>query len=202
VLWHGAGKSFSAGNDIEDFLKNPPGKGESPQSQLDLRVDQFREAARCRRARRSHRGWYDHAGSLRLVYAGASAKFQLPFVNLGIVPELEVLSASDAFRIYEGSRADSSWASHLVGLAGSGAWTGHAGSCLIRVSWRRQRKLRTRWLQKPAAAVQACKLLMKRAFRDQLEQAVKRENDVFAERVRSDEAKQAFQAFVTKRKPA
>ena len=24
VLWHGAGDLFSAGNDIEDFLKNPP----------------------------------------------------------------------------------------------------------------------------------------------------------------------------------
>jgi enoyl-CoA hydratase/carnithine racemase len=34
VLWHGAGNSFSAGNDIEHFVKNPPGAGESPQSQL------------------------------------------------------------------------------------------------------------------------------------------------------------------------
>ena len=34
VLWHGAGDSFSAGNDIEDFLKNPPGAGESPQARL------------------------------------------------------------------------------------------------------------------------------------------------------------------------
>jgi enoyl-CoA hydratase/carnithine racemase len=30
VLWHGAGDSFCAGNDIEDFLKNPPVPGESP----------------------------------------------------------------------------------------------------------------------------------------------------------------------------
>ena len=28
VLWHGAGDSFCAGNDVEDFLKNPPGPGE------------------------------------------------------------------------------------------------------------------------------------------------------------------------------
>src|SRR5258706_16262589 len=34
VLWDGAGDSFSAGNDIEDFLKHPPGPGESPQAQL------------------------------------------------------------------------------------------------------------------------------------------------------------------------
>jgi enoyl-CoA hydratase/carnithine racemase len=34
VLWHGAGDSFCAGNDIEDFLKNPPGPGDSPQARL------------------------------------------------------------------------------------------------------------------------------------------------------------------------
>src|ERR1700722_18832151 len=34
VLWHGAGSSFSAGNDIEDFMKNPPAPGESPQARL------------------------------------------------------------------------------------------------------------------------------------------------------------------------
>src|SRR6202041_1445226 len=34
ILWHGAGDSFCAGNDIEDFLKNPPGPGQSPQARL------------------------------------------------------------------------------------------------------------------------------------------------------------------------
>src|SRR5260370_7497028 len=34
VLWHGAGDSFCAGNDLEDFLKNPMGPGDSPQSPL------------------------------------------------------------------------------------------------------------------------------------------------------------------------
>src|SRR5689334_18705985 len=34
VLWHGAEDSFSAGNDVADFLKNPPGPGESPQARL------------------------------------------------------------------------------------------------------------------------------------------------------------------------
>src|SRR3984957_3823904 len=41
VLWHGAGDSFSAGNDIEDFLKNPPGKGESPQALLENALINF-----------------------------------------------------------------------------------------------------------------------------------------------------------------
>src|SRR5438045_6980291 len=34
VLWHGAGDSFCAGNDIADFLKNPPGPSDSPQARL------------------------------------------------------------------------------------------------------------------------------------------------------------------------
>src|ERR1700683_3145340 len=39
------------------------------------------------------------------------------------------------------------------------------------------------------------------AFRKQLEQPVKSEDQVFAERVRSDEAKEAFRASFAKRKP-
>src|ERR1700740_2086149 len=34
VLWHGAGDSFCAGNDLEDFMRNPPPPGESPQAIL------------------------------------------------------------------------------------------------------------------------------------------------------------------------
>src|SRR3984957_4858350 len=34
VLLHGAGDSFTAGNDLEDFAKNPPGPGDSPQARL------------------------------------------------------------------------------------------------------------------------------------------------------------------------
>ena len=49
--------------------------------------------------------------------------------------------------------------------------------------------------------MQASKRLMKGTFREQLEQTVKLENQVFAERVRSDEAKEAFRAFFVKRKP-
>src|SRR5258708_29418937 len=34
VLWHGAGDSFCASNDLEDFLKNPMGPCDTPQSPL------------------------------------------------------------------------------------------------------------------------------------------------------------------------
>jgi enoyl-CoA hydratase/carnithine racemase len=55
---------------------------------------------------------------------------------------------------------------------------------------------------RPPAAVQACKRLMKQPFREQLEQAVKLENEEFAVRVRSDEAKEVFRAFFAKHRPA
>jgi enoyl-CoA hydratase/carnithine racemase len=46
VLRHGAGDSFCAGNDIEDFLKNPPGPGESPQASLMNALVNFDKPAR------------------------------------------------------------------------------------------------------------------------------------------------------------
>lgn len=55
--------------------------------------------------------------------------------------------------------------------------------------------------KKPPAALQACKRLMKSSTRDQLERAVKLENEEFSVRVRSAEAKEAFTAFIEKRKP-
>ena len=51
------------------------------------------------------------------------------------------------------------------------------------------------------AALQSCKRLMRSSARDLLERAVKLENEEFAARVRSAEAKEAFTAFIEKRKP-
>jgi len=53
--------------------------------------------------------------------------------------------------------------------------------------------------EKPPVALQACKRLMKQSTREQLERAVKLENEVFSARVRSAEAKEAFAAFLEKR---
>ena len=44
VLWHGAGDSFCAGNDIEDFLKNPPGPGKSAAGRTHECFGQLRQA--------------------------------------------------------------------------------------------------------------------------------------------------------------
>jgi enoyl-CoA hydratase/carnithine racemase len=54
---------------------------------------------------------------------------------------------------------------------------------------------------KPAGALQASKRLMKQPFREQIKAAMKAENDEFSVQVRSDDAKEAFTAFLEKRKP-
>jgi enoyl-CoA hydratase/carnithine racemase len=54
---------------------------------------------------------------------------------------------------------------------------------------------------KPPVALQACKRLMKHFARERVIEAIKAENEEFASRVRSPEAKEALTAFLKKRRP-
>src|SRR6266852_3420330 len=87
VLWHGAGDSFCAGNDVEDFLKNPPGPGESPQARLMNALTDFDKPLIAAVHGAAVGGGTTMLTHCDFVYAGESAKFQMPFVNLALVPE-------------------------------------------------------------------------------------------------------------------
>jgi enoyl-CoA hydratase/carnithine racemase len=201
VLWHGAGNSFSAGNDIEDFMKSPPGPGESPQSQLIQALINFEKPLIAAVQGAAIGGGTTMLAHCDFVYAGESAKFQLPFVNLGLVPEFgssyllpqRFGYTHAAELILLGKPFDASRAAEL-GLVTQVV----PDQSLLATATETARGLAA----KPAAAVQASKRLIKSVFREQLEQAVNLELEVFAERVRSDEAKQAFTAFFSKRQPA
>src|SRR3954468_6689270 len=77
VLWHGAGESFCAGNDIEDFLKNPPGPGESPQAQLMNALLGFDKPLIAAVQGAAIGGGTTMLLHFDFVYAGESAKFQM-----------------------------------------------------------------------------------------------------------------------------
>jgi enoyl-CoA hydratase/carnithine racemase len=200
VLWHGAGDSFSAGNDIEDFMKNPPAAGESPQSQLMHALINFEKPLVAVVQGVAIGGGTTMLAHCDFVYAGESAKFQLPFVNLALVPEfgssyllpLRFGYVRAAELILLGQPFGAVRAAEL-GLVTSVV----PDQKLLAVA----RETAQTLAKKPAGAVQASKRLMKGIFREQLEQAVKLENQVFAERVRSEEAKDAFKAFFAKRNP-
>src|SRR5271154_4463722 len=98
ALLQGAGDSFTAGNDLGDFLKNPPGEGgtESPQEKLIAALINFDKplvAAVHGAAVGSGNTILTHCD---FVFASESSKFQMPFINLALVPEFGVTFSAPA----------------------------------------------------------------------------------------------------------
>src|SRR6202045_1652471 len=87
VLWHGAGDSFCAGNDIDDFPKNPPGPGESPQARLMNALVDFDKPLVAAVHGAAIGGVASMLTHFDFIYGGESTKFQMPFINLALVPE-------------------------------------------------------------------------------------------------------------------
>src|SRR5260370_37479584 len=87
VLLYGAGDSFSAGNDLEDFAKNPPGPGDSPQARLINALISFRKLLVAAVHGVAIGGGTTILTHCDFVYAAENTKFQIPFINLALVPE-------------------------------------------------------------------------------------------------------------------
>ena len=135
-----------------------------------------------------------------IVYAGESAKFQLPFINLGLVPEF-------GSRYSLPSRVGYLQAAelYLLGELFTAARAAELGVVtrvvpdqhLFTTAMETAQKLAA----KPNGALQASKRLLKHGFIDQVKAAIKLEMEEFSKRVRSAEAKEAFSAFLEKRPP-
>src|SRR3977135_3435943 len=200
VLWDGAGDSFSAGNDLEDFLKNPPGPGQSAQAQLASALLNFDKPLVAAVQGVAIGGGTTLLTHCDFVYAGESARFQLPFVNLGLVPEFgsswSLPARSGHIRAAElillGQPFDARVAAEINLVTRV-----VPDEKLLATATETAEKLAA----KPPGALQACKRLMKHSQREQIAQAIKAENEEFASRVRSAEAKEAFTAFIEKRRP-
>ena len=200
VLWHGAGDSFSAGNDIQDFLKNPPGPDESPQARVIEALINFDKPIVVAVQGAAIGGGTTMLTHCDFVFAGESAKFQMPFVNLALVPEF-------GSRYSVPARIGYLRAAELILLglpfnANRAVELGLVTRVLPDVELLGTATQTARDLaKKPPAALQASKRLMRSSTRELLERAVKLENQEFSVRVRSAEAKEAFNAFLHKRKP-
>jgi enoyl-CoA hydratase/carnithine racemase len=200
VLIHGAGDAFTAGNDLQDFLANAPRTPDAP-------VFGFLEAV-------SHAekplvaavsGVAVGVGTTMLlhcdlVYAADGTKFALPFVNLGLCPEAASSFLLPAIVGYQraaellllGEPFDAAKA-YALGIVTEVV----PAEILMMRAGDAARKL----AEKPAASVRLSKRLMKRAWMPAIEAALAEEIRHFGERLGSPEAKEAFSAFLEKRKP-
>jgi enoyl-CoA hydratase/carnithine racemase len=200
VLWHGAGDSFCAGNDIEDFLKNPPGPGDSPQARLMNALVDFDKPIVAAVQGAAIGGGTTMLTHCDFVYAGESAKFRMPFIDLAVLPEFGSSCSIPAMMghiraaelILLGLPFDARRALEL-GFVNQVV----SDKNLLATASETARKLAA----KPAGALQASKRLMKRSFRGQIKAAMKAENEAFSAQVRSEDAREAFAAFLQKRPP-
>ena len=200
VLWHGAGDSFCAGNDVEDFLKNPPGPGESPQARLMDALVNFDKPLVAAVHGAAIGGGTTMLTHCDFIYAGESTKFQMPFINLALVPEFGS-SCSVPARIGHVRAAELI----LLGAPFDGKRAAELGLVTEVVSDKdvlaRATETARKLAAKPASALQASKRLIQQPFREQIKAAMKAENEEFSAQVRSEDAKEALTAFLEKRKP-
>ena len=200
VLWHSAGDSFCAGIDVQDFLKNPPRPSGSPQADL---MEAFVRLAKPVVA--AVQGAAIANGTTMLtqcdfVCAGASAKFQMPFIDLALVPEfgstfsiparIGHLRAAELFLLGERFTAQRAAELGLVTRVVPDADLQAAAEATAR-----------KLASKAPGALLACKQLIKRSSIPALREAIAAEWAEFTARVTSADSKEAFSAFLEKRPP-
>ena len=200
VLWHGAGDSFTAGNDIQDFQRNPPTAGGSPQGQLTDAFIAFSKPIVVAVHGVAVGGGTTMLTHCDIVYAAEDTRFQIPFVNLALVPEFGSsfsiparvghLRAAELFLLGEPFTAQHAAELGLVTRIVPAAEVLATATAIAR-----------KLAAKPGGALRATKRLLKQASLAPLREAVASEGEEFTARVRGPEAQEAFTAFLEKRPP-
>lgn len=200
VLIHGDPTIFSAGNDISDFLNNPPAGEDSPVFRFLKSLSTCPKpivAAVCGPAVGIGTTLLLHCD---LVYAGENALFSMPFVNLGLCPEAassllvpqrfgwqraaQALLAGESFRAAEALQ----WG--LVNRVIEPALVLEQALALAHSL-----------AAKPLSALIETKRLMKAALVQPTAEAMADESVSFRRMLREPAAVEAFSAFTERRKP-
>jgi enoyl-CoA hydratase/carnithine racemase len=200
ILIHGKSEIFTAGNDLEDFQKNPPHSENSSVFQFLYQISHAKKpivAAVSGAAVGIGTTLLLHCD---LVYAADSAKFSLPFTQLGLVPEAAsslllpqlagIRRASEKLLLGEPFLADEALA---MGLVNKVMPVGE----LMSFAWAQVHKL----VALPATSLTLTKGLMKEGQLAAVEARMANEGELFRARLSSPEAREAFMAFFQKRKP-
>ena len=199
ILIHGSRDCFTAGNDLSDFLKRPPGT-KSPSWRFFEILPALQKpivAAVGGPAIGIGTTMLLHCD---LVYATAATRFQLPFVGLGIVPEFGSTYLLPLLAGYQ--RAAELL---LLGQPFTAERALEVGIVTAVVPeaelLERAQKTAAALAELPPESIRLTKRLMKSAHAGAVKQQIAEEGRVFVERLASPEAKEAMNAFLEKRKP-
>lgn len=203
ILLAGKPEIFTAGNDLEDFMKTAPTGGAIE----DRSVYKFMMAlsGASKPVVAAVAGNAVGIGTTLLmhcdlVYAADNAKFSMPFVQLGLCPEFassllltqiagypraaEKLMLGEAFGAQEA--LDMGLISKVLPVDELRAYAEGQAAKLVAL---------------PASAIRVTKELMKAARKAPTSETIAAENIHFSKMLSSPEAKEAFMAFFQKRKP-
>jgi len=196
----GAGDVFTAGNDIQDFVAQPPVSDDSHVVRFLKALVAFPKPIIA-----AVNGIAIGIGTTMLLHcdvvlAAPSARFQFPFVKLGLCPEggsswllprmAGLQRASEA--LLWGEPFDAATAQRM-GFVNEVVGEGELEA---RLTGRLERLM-----DLPPEAVAVAKELIRAPMRHELAETMTREALAFQKRLASGEAAEAFAAFLEKRKP-
>ena len=200
VLITGQPGIFTSGNDIEDFMQRPMDGSESPPivfMRAMLGCDKPIVAAVTGAAIGIGTTLLLHCD---FVYVSDEARLAMPFVSLGLVPEFA--SSLIVPQLMGNVRAAEKI---LLGDPFTGAEAVECGIANAVLPADEvaphARRVAERFNALPPGAVQESKRLLRRARAAATMETIGVESEIFARRLRSPEAQEAFSAFFQKRKP-
>ena len=204
VLLTGQPGIFTSGNDLEDFMKQPPsGDGD----RADSPVFRFMKAlAGCDKpVVAAVTGAAIGIGTTMLlhcdlVYVSDEARLAMPFVSLGLVPEfassLILPQLMGSVRAAEKLLLGDPFTGAQAVEAGIANAVLPAGEVVLHA-----RRIAERFNALPPGAVRDSKRLLRRGREQAVLETIGVEAALFGERLQSPEAKEAFSAFFQKRRP-
>lgn len=201
VLIHGKPDCFTAGNDLKDFLERPPhAEGEGEAFRFIRTISTTRKPIVAAVGGAAVGVGTTMLLHCELVFASPDARFQLPFVPLGLVPEAASSYLLPAIAGYQR-------AAELLLLARPfGADKALAAGFVTEIIpedelLEHARDAAAGLAALPPESVQLTKRLMKRSREAVVAETMAEESRLFRERLAGPEAKEAMTAFFEKRKP-
>ena len=196
----GAGDCFTSGNDLKDFLGNPPSGEQSPVIRfLHALVDMKKPLVA------AVQGPAIGIGTTMLlhcdmVFASPNASFQMPFTKLALCPEAG--SSLLLPQVIGMTRALSMLLSSQTIDANTAAQWGLVTELIPGILFENTVTERLAALAAlPPEAVRVAKALVRDPMREAAHEAVNREAGEFIKRLMSAEAAEAMQAFLERRAP-